>query len=48
MNHQTHTPLLGIALMLLVALAACDTAVQEEPPAAPAPLARTALAANSL
>ncbi len=52
MNHPANTPLLSIALMLFVAsavaLTACDTVIQEEPPAAPAPLARTVLAANSL
>ncbi len=52
MNHPANTPLLSIALMLFVAsavaLAACDTVIQEEPPAVPAPLARTALAANAL
>ena len=48
MSPQANTPLLGLALVLLLALAACDTTVHEEPPAEPAPVARTALAPNAL
>ena len=48
MNHPVNTPLLGLALIVLLALAACDTTVHEEPPAEPAPVARTALAPNAL